>query len=256
MTPKTDQALRSFAPSELNLYHRNPRIGSVSDIEDSLRAHGQYKPIVVNVGTHTGRPYEVLAGNHMVKAFRNLQEREPGDPRWRSVTAYLIDVDDDRAARIVLVDNKTSSLGGFDDVALADVLRSLPDLAGTAYTEDDLGDLLAKLEEDLPPTVDPADHSSVAPAPDGRRVQPDGLIISNDLQTDKERYADKATRLVVLAMEIPVFIWAQDHLNALRAEYGVETNTEAVVRLLEEKTGTSAPAVAAESEDDEGNPAE
>lgn len=150
----TEPQVRSFAPSELALYHRNPRLGSVSDIEDSLRAHGQYKPIVVNIGTFTGRPHEVLAGNHTVKAFRNLQEREPGDPRWRTVHAYLIDVDDDRAERIVLVDNRTSEKGGFDDAMLADMLKGLPDLAGTAYTDDDLAELVASLEGALPPMVD------------------------------------------------------------------------------------------------------
>jgi hypothetical protein len=44
-------------------YVRNPRQGDVGAIVTSLERHGQYRPIVVNVGRLTGRPNEVLAGN-------------------------------------------------------------------------------------------------------------------------------------------------------------------------------------------------
>ena len=125
-------------PAELALYHQNPRVGDVDAIVNSLRANGQYKPVVVNRGTHTGRPLEVLAGNHTVKAFRDLTEAEPDDDRWQEVHCWVVDVDDDRAARIVAVDNRTSDLGSFDDQALADLLSSLPDLEGTGYSDDDL----------------------------------------------------------------------------------------------------------------------
>lgn len=130
--------LESFHPADLALYHRNPRLGSVDVIESSLRAHGQYRPIVVNRGTHTGRPNEVLAGNHTVKAFRNLAETDSGNERWQAIHAYMLDVDEDSAARIILVDNRSAELGSFDDAVLADLLTGLPDLDGTGYTDLDL----------------------------------------------------------------------------------------------------------------------
>jgi hypothetical protein len=139
-------SLESFAPGDLALYHRNPRLGNVAIIEGSLRAHGQYRPVVVNRGTHTGRANEVLAGNHTVKAFRNLQATEPDDPRWRAIDAYVIDVDDDKAARIVLVDNRSAEVGGFDQEVLADLLDGLPGLDGTGYTDADLAELLTGLD--------------------------------------------------------------------------------------------------------------
>lgn len=153
-------SLESFAPGDLALYHRNPRLGNVSIIEGSLRAHGQYRPVVVNRGTHTGRPNEVLAGNHTVKAFRNLQATEPDDPRWRSVDAYVIDVDDDKAARIVLVDNRSAEVGGFDTEVLADLLDGLPGLDGTGYTDADLAELLTGLDvgDGEDPSTDPAEE--------------------------------------------------------------------------------------------------
>lgn len=130
--------LETHHPADLALFHKNPRIGDVDAIAASLRAHGQYKPVVVNRGTHTGRPLEVLAGNHTVKAFRDLLESDPEDEGWRGVSCWVVDVDEDRAARIVAVDNRTSDLGSFDDQVLSDLLESLPDLEGTGYSDDDL----------------------------------------------------------------------------------------------------------------------
>lgn len=164
--------LESFPPEQLALYHRNPRLGSVKDIADSLRAHGQYKPVVVNKGTHTGRPNEVLAGNHTVKAFRDLIAQDAEDPRWHLIHAYVIDVDDDEAARIVLVDNRTSELGQFDLGALTDLLSGLPDLDGTAYTDIDLDNLRAALE----PPVDPYKEWEGMPHYDQEDNTPDRSI--------------------------------------------------------------------------------
>ena len=149
--------LETHHPAELALFHMNPRLGDVDAIAASLRAHGQYKPVVVNRGTHTGRPLEVLAGNHTVKAFRQLAEDYPSDDRWQSVDCWIVDVDDDRAARIVAVDNRTADIGAFDDQLLVDLLESLPDLEGTGYSDDDL-DMLNELldgEPDLDGLGDP-----------------------------------------------------------------------------------------------------
>lgn len=136
-------------PADLNLFHRNPRVGNVDVIKASLRAHSQYKPILVNKGTHTGRPSEVLAGNHTLKAIRDLAEEHPDDERWQSVLTWEIDVDDDRANRIVVADNRTSELGGTDEEALLELLEEIDDdLLGTGYDDDDLSLLMKKLRTD------------------------------------------------------------------------------------------------------------
>ena len=144
-TPKTCH------PSELNLFHKNPRIGNVDVIKGSLRAHSQYKPILVNKGTHTGRPNEVLAGNHTLKAIRDLAEEHPEDERWQTVHVWEIDVDDDRASRIVVADNRTAELGGTDEEVLAGLLEEMmqqeAELEGTGYDNEDLEYLLGQLNE-------------------------------------------------------------------------------------------------------------
>ncbi|MEU1015325.1 ParB/RepB/Spo0J family partition protein [Streptomyces sp. NPDC005898] len=119
---------------ELVPYHRNPRTGDVDSISESLSTHGQYRAIVVNRGTLTGRPNEILAGNHTYKAAKQLG--------WAQIAVTWLDVDDEAAAKIVVVDNRTSDLAGYDTLLLADILQDLPDLKGTGYDQDQLDQLL------------------------------------------------------------------------------------------------------------------
>lgn len=138
-TPKPgNPATELVDASSLEPYYRNPRVGNVALIVDSLKAHGQYKPIIVNRGTKTGRPREVLAGNHLLQAGLQLGMQQ--------MLVHWLDVDDDEAARIVLVDNRASDKGGYDAEALAGLLVDLDGLQGTGYSDGDLSRLLAGLE--------------------------------------------------------------------------------------------------------------
>ena len=149
-TPETTSVV---APSGLRIYGRNPRKGNVGAVAASLKAHGQYRPIVANIGTHTGRRFEVLAGNHTLKAFRQLAEREPNDERWNGILVHWVDVDDDQAKRIVLADNRTAEKGRYDNAALAGLLADVSDdLDGLGYTAEDL-DALTSMSEDF--EIDP-----------------------------------------------------------------------------------------------------
>lgn len=119
--------------ADLAAFARNPRKGDVDLIAQSLAANGQYRAIVVNRGTFTGRPMEVLAGNHTLAAARQLG--------WESIAAHVLDVDEAAAARIVLVDNKANDAASYDDQALLDLLREQDTLVGTGYTEAELESL-------------------------------------------------------------------------------------------------------------------
>lgn len=121
---------------ELHTHHQNPRRGDIDTIATSLTTNGQFRPIVVNRGTHTGRPMEVLAGNHTLLAARRLAEG--GDTRFTHLDCYVIDVDDDAATRIVLADNRTADLGSYDDAVLLDLLDGLEDNSGTGYADEDV----------------------------------------------------------------------------------------------------------------------
>lgn len=151
---------RPVAVADLNLYYKNPRLGDVDTIAESLEQNGQYRAIVVNRGTHTGRPMEVLAGNHTVKAAKRLG--------WDTILAHVLDVNEDDAARIVLVDNRSSDLAKTDFDVLLEVTDSLEDLLGTGYSTDDLDAIrgadpkeLLTGDDDVP-EVDEAGTSRVA----------------------------------------------------------------------------------------------
>jgi len=136
----------------LQPYGRNPRKGNTDVIVESLKRHGQYRPIVVRAKT-----YEVLAGNHTLAAARELG--------WDQIAATFVDVNDDEAARIVLVDNRAADLGTYDDDLLAELLSELPDTTGTGYDADDLATLLALQDgphsvDDLQDALDEADASA------------------------------------------------------------------------------------------------
>jgi ParB-like chromosome segregation protein Spo0J len=134
--PRThDLTVETVEIDSIAAHPRNPRVGNVDSIVESYLEHSQYQPIIVQRSTGY-----VLAGNHRLKAARALG--------WDSIKAIFIDVDDDEAARILLVDNRTSDLGTYDEQVLADLLGELPDLAGTGYTPDDLSSLLEGLADD------------------------------------------------------------------------------------------------------------
>lgn len=130
-TPPTEY--RSVPVGELTPHPDNARTGNVDMIAESLATNGQYRPIVVQRST-----MHVLAGNHTLQAALALD--------WLTIEAVIVDVDDEQAKRILLVDNRANDVASYDDAALADLLRSLADtdgaLLGTGYTADDLADLL------------------------------------------------------------------------------------------------------------------
>lgn len=137
----------------LRLFPDNAREGDIGAICTSLQANGQYRPVVVN--RREGGAYgdmTILAGNHTVQAARALG--------WERIAATFVDVDDDTARRIVLVDNRSNDLASYDDAGLADLLASIMQdhgpsgLEGTGFDSDDLDALLADLAD---PSFDPVD---------------------------------------------------------------------------------------------------
>ena len=120
---------------------KNVRQGDIGAISESLKAHGQYRPIVVDKRTN-----RILAGNHTWKAAKALG--------WSEISAGFIETkDDDEALRILLADNRTTDLASYDDSGLADLLKQLAEtdegLIGTVFNGDDLDDLLSKINNDL-----------------------------------------------------------------------------------------------------------
>lgn len=113
---------------------QNPRKGNVDLICESLKAHGQYRPLVVQKSTRF-----VLAGNHTLRAARRLG--------WKKVAVSFVDVDDEQAKKIVLVDNRSNDTAEYDNGALVELLASLSNLTGTGYEQADIDALLAEPDD-------------------------------------------------------------------------------------------------------------
>lgn len=127
---------------DLQMHHKNPRIGNVEAIAESLRENGQFKAILVNVGTQTGRANEILAGNHTWLGMKSLGEEH--------IYASFVDVSEEEGVKILLADNKIGQLGSFDEKIIGDLFKGLPDVSGTGFNQDEVDKLLdaqASLDE-------------------------------------------------------------------------------------------------------------
>ncbi|MGO9903475.1 MAG: DNA methyltransferase [Solirubrobacteraceae bacterium] len=118
--------------ADLTTYPANPRRGDVAAIKASLEASGQYRALLVRAGS-----LEVLAGNHTLLAMRELG--------WEKALCHLVDADDETARRIVLADNRTAELAGYDVQALADLLAQCDDLVGTGWDQGAVDELLREV---------------------------------------------------------------------------------------------------------------
>ena len=187
--PATLAALRVPVGS-LRPYGRNPRRGNLQAIRESLQAHGQYRPLVVN-----RRSGEVLAGNHTLKAALELG--------WEEIAVTYVDVDEEQAARIVLVDNRANDLAGYDDAGLAALLEGLPTLAGTGYTATDLDRLLASLGTGREGT-----DTEPGEVPEQPRTQPGDLYLLGEHRLLCGDATSRADLERLMAGEVAEVLWA------------------------------------------------
>jgi hypothetical protein len=132
--PLLDQQYVTVPTETLSQHPDNPRRGDVDAISQSIDAHGFYGALLVQRSTNY-----VLAGNHRLLAA--IERDIPVLP------VIYVDVDDEEAKRIVLIDNRVNDLAEYDNDALVELLQELGgDLSGTGYAEDDLAELIRRLD--------------------------------------------------------------------------------------------------------------
>lgn len=216
--------------AELKHYPGNARRGDVEAIRHSLRTLGQFRPLAVQASTDY-----VITGNHTMDGM--IAEG------WEEADVIVLDVDDDTARKIVLADNRTSDLGGYDERALLTLLREVgEDLEGTGYDTDDFDDLLASIQE--ADADSPADLGG-APAGSAGAYGPDSdgtnTRATPSYSEYEEQYSSRATRFMALNYPLAQYAWIVGKLSAISDEEGVDNFAEAVLRLVEQRTGETAP---------------
>lgn len=190
----------------LSPHPRNPRQGDVGAIASSIDANGFYGAVIVQRSTGT-----ILAGKHRWDAARA--------EGLAQVPVLWVDVDDERATRIVLADNRTADLAAYDDVLLSELLAELAqsdaELAGTGWTGDDLDALLYDLSGPLGLSGGTAREGET---PEDRRAG----------------YEASAIRTLLLPIRADEYESLLADLAELRAARGYESNSDLVVALIRE----------------------
>ena len=164
----------------------NPRQGDVAVIGESIEANDFYGALIVHEPTGN-----ILVGSHRWQAARTAGLDE--------LPAFLIDVDEDRARRIMAVDNRASDLAGWNEAGLVALLREMiptpTGLAGSGFTDAALMRLVTDLSRktEAGPTL--ADQFLVAPLDvlDGRRgwwIQRRKRWLSLGIQSELGRFED------------------------------------------------------------------
>lgn len=152
---------------DISPHPRNARQGDLGAIIESIRANGFYGHCVVQRSTG-----HILVGNHrwMAAAEAGLTE----------VPVTYVEVDDDRALRILLADNRTNDLSAYNDSDLAEILTGLTatdlGLEGTGFDGDALDDLLRDLEP------------SAEEYPSGDEIDADGLLAEGAVQCPRCKF--------------------------------------------------------------------
>lgn len=145
----------------LHLLHPHPqnaRIGNTAHIKASLKAHGQFKPLLITQDTE-GTSYTVIAGNHTLAALKELAtERGESNP---TAQCWLIDVDEQQAKKIMLADNRASDNSAYDHTALTELLDTLDTLDGTGWDITPLDDPLPTPDPIEPDTYPYADFITI-----------------------------------------------------------------------------------------------
>jgi len=183
----------------------------------SLARFGQRKPIVAN--RLTG---EIEAGHHVWYAAQRLE--------WSEIAVVWVEDDPATASGFTLADNRSFELGDTDDDDLAQWIADLRDLdesgellEAAGYDADDVEDFLADLAE----RTDVGMLGTPSPTPADR----------------KAGYDASGIRSVIMMFDLRRYAWVVERLATIRDDLGVDTNADALVDLVAERTGDTPPEV-------------
>lgn len=223
--------------SELVLDESNPKAHDTDLIGDSVGRFGYVEPIVED-----GRTGKLISGHGRTATLQAMHAEGQAPPDGVTVDPdgnWLVPVSrgwssrSDSEARAALIAlNRTGEVGGWVDESLMDLLSRLGEdensgLLGVGFSEDDLDDLRAMLEERG------FDEEGDSDWPDPNAV--DGAMRSTSMNEYKERYEEQGKRLIILEYSVEDYALANALLRSVRQERGADNNPEALLGLLRER---------------------
>lgn len=218
----------------LRSLENNPRRGDIDAVAKSYETFGQRKPIVARkIGENNGQPIgEVLAGNHQLAAAKQLG--------WDKIAVVWVSDDDKTAAAYAVADNRVGLLGDWDVESLLINLDEAGDLLeATGFTINDIDDFNALLQEGEESVT--ASDAEKAKLGDGKVDTETQVKADSTYAEFLERYAQRATRGVVLEFPADEYAWVNENFNLYRKNHNIGSNTEAVIDLLARANDTIAP---------------
>lgn len=229
----------------------NPKRHDQEGIADSMGEFAFMDPIVLD--ERTGR---LVAGHGRRDTLRWMRENQRPAPEGITVRedgAWLAPVvrgwasrDDDHAHAAGIAINRQPERGGWDETELGTVLRQLessdPALTFAAgFTVDDIDDLVAELDEQFRTSPGPADADRDG-EDDGWDGDTDGNVRQDKSIYDlRDAYALSDQRQVSLMYAGDQYVWMVDKLRELAGRFGVDSNSDVVLRLVEQAVGDEAP---------------
>lgn len=244
---KRPDGVELVAASRLQPHPSNPRRGDIDRIRESIATNGWHGVIVAQVSTGY-----ILAGNHRFLAGGSLSEWRPDEtPDGWTPPADMdrfpvqwVDVDEQTALRILLADNRTSDVATYDDPMLLQLFAQIGDpeaagkiLADPKATDAERAEALRYLAQTAPSRqfagtgYDKDDVEQIALGLEGGGAVDNGARGNKDL--DRERWATIDVRQIGLVMNETEFGRAVRILLFIRESEGLETNTDAVLWLLD-----------------------
>jgi hypothetical protein len=203
--PDLESAVEPY--TAVSPYPGNPRNGDTDAVAESILTNGVYRPVFVQRSTGYA-----LAGNHLYHAI--------GELGGQSLPVTWLDVDEATARRIVAVDNRLPELGGYDHGLLLQLLQEIQQdeggLTGTGYDDESLGELLGAMRR--------AEHVGIG------SDRPD--VSEPGLSERRDSYDASGIRYIMLQFTLDRFDVVVTRLEELRAEHGVDDNTELLEILI------------------------
>lgn len=138
--------------TSLVAHPENPRRGDLDRIVASIRTNGFFGALLVQRST-----MRILAGNHRWRAAKQMG--------MEAVPVIFVDVDDAKARKILLADNRAADFASYDTESLTSLLKQVmaeDNLAGTGFDATDLqkllGDVVDEPNEKRKRNLDPFHH--------------------------------------------------------------------------------------------------